>query len=314
MHTVILGAGGIGGYYGARLQAAGERVTFVARGGHLRALADHGLRVEHPDFAFHEPVRALALEALLREQPAAEVDFVLLCVKATATAELAPRLAPWLAGGSGLVVSLQNGVDNENLLAEALGIERVLGGLSRRLGGQVLAPGRISAQGPCDTLIGVWPEARGGDPVRAAAAERLAGAMNAAALPTELSTDIRRELWRKLLLNNGLNPLSAIVRLDTQRIARDPLLGPVVRAIMQETAAAAAADGVALTAADAAEMHELIRQFEGIKTSMLIDREHGRALELDAIPGAVLRRAEQLGLDAPCTRTVLAILQNLPAL
>lgn len=311
MHVYILGAGGIGGYYGARLQAAGTAVTFIARGDHLQALQDAGLVVEHPDFHFSAPVQSCTLEALVAGPPAADGDVLVLCTKAMATAAMADTLAPWLADSGACVLSLQNGVDNEPLLAAALGGDRVIGGLSRRLGGHVIAPGRIAATGPCDTLIGAWPNAASKAPHRDAVMQALADAMAAAGLATEVCQDIRRELWRKLILNNGVNPLSAILRMDTRRIARDPLLGPVVLAMMRETAAAAAADDVSLGDADAEAMYRLICDFDAIKTSMLVDLEHGRALELEAIPGAVLNRAAALGISAPHTQSVYAILKNL---
>lgn len=310
MRLVVVGAGGIGGYYGARLQAAGHAVTFVARGAHLEAMRRNGLTVEHPDFAFHAAVDACDLGAVAARAPG-DTDAVLLCVKSMATAQIAQRLATWLGAREVPVLSLQNGVDNEIQLAAALGPERVLGGIARRIGGHVVAPGRIEATGRAEVILGPWPRRTEAPSSLDSQARALAETFAGAGIPTEVSEDIRRELWRKLLLNNALNPLSAIVRRDTRTLSHERLLAPVVAAMMRETARAAAADGVALGEADVEEMLALIRSFDPIKTSMLVDLEHGRALELDAIAGAVLDRAARLGFEAPYTRAAYAILAHL---
>lgn len=311
MRLVIIGAGGIGGYYGARLQHAGNPITLVARGEHLAALRARGLSVEHPQFRFNEAVHACALEELAGCVAPGEVDAVLVCVKATATSTVAAALARWIGPVPAAVVSLQNGVDNEAELAAVLGAARVIGGLTRRIGGHVVAPGRIEATGPAQGILGPWPRTAQAGACAVKTAARLAAAFDAAGLPTTVSDDISRELWKKLVINNGMNPLSALVRRDTRTIAHDRLLAPLVHALMQETARAAAADGVHLGDADVAEMFELIRTFDAIKTSMLVDLEHGRPLEVEAIAGAVLRRAAVLKIPVPHTRMVHALLSHL---
>ncbi|MCC7411561.1 MAG: 2-dehydropantoate 2-reductase [Gammaproteobacteria bacterium] len=306
-----MGAGGIGGYCGARLQAAGHEVVLVARGAHLAALREQGLQLVHPQFRFAAPVHACDLQTLTRAQPARPDDVLLVCVKAMSTAELAGELGAWIGAVPATVLSLQNGVDNEAELAAVLGRERVIGGTIRRLGGHVTGPGRIEATGPAQTTIGPWPTAVDTPALVNRRVQVIADAFNAAGIPTEISADVRRVLWHKLVVNNGVNPLSALVRKDTRSISHDPLLSPIVLAMMQETALAAAADDVALGAADVEEMYELIRGFDAIKTSMLVDREHGRPLEIEAIPGAVVRRADRIGAAVAHTRTVYALLRHL---
>src|SRR5699024_1989717 len=129
-------------------------------------------------------------------------------------------------------------------------------------------------------------------------------------VPAEESADIRRELWRKLVLNNGVNPLSAVTGWDSHRLTHDTGMAPQVKRLMREAAAAARADGVILDDDDVMAMFTVIHDLDAIKTSMLVDREHGRPLELDAICGAVLARSRQLGLDAPGTELVMALLEN----
>lgn len=305
MHCLIIGAGGIGGYYGARLLDAGHAVTFVARGDHLAALQRQGLQVSHEDLQFQAPVTALSLPALLAAHHCAEFDLILVTLKSGATADWLHSCADWLRQADTPVLSLQNGVDNEALIADCLGAARTLGGLAVRIGGHIIAPGQIEARGPAQVVMGRWPCAEADDP----ALTMLADAFNGAGIPTRISSDIRRELWKKLLINNGVNPLSALTGLDTRRLTADPVLGRTVHALMQETARAARADGVELAPADVDEMFELISRFDAIKTSMLVDREKGRPLELDEISGAVIRRCRQLGEPAPNTELVQRLLQ-----
>jgi len=310
MRFLIIGAGGIGGYYGARLQAAGHRVQFVARGPHLEAIRRQGLTLRHPDFAFAGPVEACSAEELPQAHPAAAFDLALLTVKSGATLPLLATLGAWLAANRQLpVLSLQNGVDNEPAIAAAVGRPRTLGGLAVRIGGHVVAPGRVEALGLAQILLGAWPDAAS-NPGLVAAGEGFAGTFREAGIPAQASPDIRRELWRKLLINNGVNPLSALTGLDTGRLTSHPVLARTVHALMEEAAAAARQEGVDLGREDVDEMFHLIRTFAPIKTSMLVDREQGRPLELEGICGAVIRRVEAAGGDAPLTSLLRAVLEG----
>jgi 2-dehydropantoate 2-reductase len=309
MRFAILGAGGIGCYYGARLLAAGHEVSFIARGGQLSALSSCGLTVRHCNWTFTSNVRVFALAEYLSKVDPGQVDAILVCVKGTATQQVAQELAPWAARGTGAYfISLQNGVDNEVVLAAAVGDERVIGGLAVRIGSHQVAPGVVEAVGPGQVDLGIWPVARLSDP-RNSFLEKLVPLLNAASIPAKVVADIRRELWRKLLINNGVNPLSALTGLDTGALTRHPSLTRVVFGLMVEAGRAAAADGVALGQSDWEEMYRLICEFDPIKTSMLVDREHGRSLEVDTICGAVLDRSARLGLEAPYTLTVYSLLK-----
>jgi 2-dehydropantoate 2-reductase len=126
MNIIILGAGGVGCYFGARLLRADHKVTFVARSEHLAALQNDGLVIDHPDFSFSQPVRAMSLDDLLSTVDPSSVDVVLIALKSMVTIEAAAQCAQWIksADQSPFFVSLQNGVDNETHLAKSLGIEK----------------------------------------------------------------------------------------------------------------------------------------------------------------------------------------------
>lgn len=305
MKCLIIGAGGIGCYYGARLLEAGHAVSFVARGAHLEAMQQQGLHVEHEALQFQGQVDALSLGQLLAERDCADYDLIMLALKAGATSDWLEQSGDWLADANTPVLSLQNGVDNEPLIADRIGAERTLGGLAVRIGGHIIAPGHIEAKGPAQVVMGCWPATTDDDTRLDALAETL----NAAGIPTRVTANIRYELWKKLLINNGVNPLSALTGLDTRSLTADPVLGKTVYRMMQEVAIAARADEVELTAADVDEMFELISNFDAIKTSMLVDREKGRPLELDEISGAVIRRCKALGEDAPWTEMTERLLR-----
>lgn len=308
MRFLFIGAGGIGCYYGARLQLQGHHVCYLARGKHLQALQQKGLRVSHQELNFNTQVEAVDIDALKKDYQCADFDLILLTLKAGATSSILSQLESWLTSSDVPVLSLQNGVDNEPMIEQTLGRYRTLGGLAVRIGGHIIAPGEIEATGPAQVVFGSWPNHNSTQIFSPASLALFADVFNDAGIPARISNDIRHELWRKLLINNGVNPLSALTRLDTRSLTSHPTYGKTVYRMMQEVAAVSQADDVNLSQQDIDEMFELISSFDAIKTSMLVDKEKGRPLELDGISGAVIQRAQQLGIDVPNTELVHALL------
>ena len=308
MHFLIIGAGGIGCYYGALLQRAGHRVTLIARGEHLSAMQQNGLKIVHPDFSFDAPVTAYSIEQMMQQINIDDIDLILLTIKGTQTESLLQQTRQWLGSGTKNVsiLSLQNGIDNEPLIEETLGKERTLGGLAVKIGGHVISPGVIEATGPAQVVMGLWPNSWE-NPTSEAAASEFAHAFEEAGIPTTLTNNIELELWKKLLINNGVNPLSALTEMDTRALTSHPVFGDIVYKLMQETADVAEACGVSLDQQDIDAMYQLICNFDAIQTSMLVDKLKGRTLEIDAICGAILRRAEAQGVDTPFTAFVNAL-------
>lgn len=307
MRVAIVGAGGIGCYYGAKLQAAGNHVVYVARGEHLKALSDRGLQLTQESFEFFEPVQAVNDQTLMQNYSCDDFDLLLFAMKSNATQDVLCALKPWLAAGRCPVLSLQNGVENEIFIAEQIGNSRTIGGLAVRIGAHIVQPGVIEATGLAQVKLGPWPNGRSNPQTDWAKA--IAQAFADAAVDTEYSADIQREMWRKLLINNGVNPLSALTELDSRAITRDRVLGECVYAIMQETARASQVDGVNLSEADVEQMFALIRDFNAIKTSMLVDYEKRRPLELAALSGVVIERCQKLGQPAHQTELISRLLE-----
>ncbi|MCB1756170.1 MAG: 2-dehydropantoate 2-reductase [Gammaproteobacteria bacterium] len=312
MNIAMLGVGGIGGYYAARLIEAGHDLTLVARGKHLAAMQADGLRVNHTDWAFHKPVTACTFEEFRQTRKPADIDLICLAIKAQDTDQIARELRDWYGKSAQrpAVISLQNGVDNEILLARQLGENTIVGALCVGIGAHITEPGVIESTGPARIVMGIWPNQElAADGPAMSMINELFDAFSQAGVPTEISDDIRRELWRKLIINNGVNPLSALTGLDTRTLSKDGDFSRIVLGLMLETVTAAKADGVELGEQAAHTMLAFMQDFDAIKTSMLVDKEKGRPLELDAISGAVLERSERLGRDAPYTRLVHALLK-----
>lgn len=309
LNVLIVGAGGIGGYYGARLADAGHNLVLTARGRHLAAIQARGLEVMVEGETLHCRAPAVDHATLIRKHRTTDFDLVIFTIKSTATKQVLKELGSWLAQGDVPVLSLQNGVDNEVLIARRLGEARVLGGLAVRIGGHITEPGKVRAEGVAQVVVGGWPCMEQSHDCRRTVLSRLKKVFDAASIPTRVSDNIRYELWRKLVINNGVNPLSALTGLDTRSLTHHPDFSRIVHGMMAETVEASRADGVNLKSQDLDEMYELIRSFNAIKTSMLVDKEKGRPLELDSISGAVLNRCQKLGIDAPYTRLVSALLR-----
>jgi 2-dehydropantoate 2-reductase len=297
----IVGAGGIGCLLGARLAATGQaEVLLLARGEHAARLAEHGLVLDFNGAreTHRLPVIDTANEVALSQL--AGCDWLLFACKSQHTRRLAEQLKPYVSADCRLG-SLQNGVDNEPILAEVFQ-RPVMGGLMRKFFAHITAPGEVEVRGVLEAVLGDYPTGCGPDVTAMVELLRQAG------ITVYASEDIRRELWRKLVLNNGCNPLAAVTFLDTQRMANDPDMAWVMRNLMREAGAAAAADEVEFSPHELEAVFQWIKGIDPITPSMQADAERGKPLELDGITGAILRRAGLLGIEVPVTATLHHIL------
>lgn len=314
MCFLIAGAGAIGGYIGACMTRAGIDVTLFARGAHLRAIEDRGLRVveagdNNADRNFE--VRPRITGNLTGAGP---FDVIFLGVKAHSLAQLAPQLKP-LIGNETTVVSMQNGipwwfchlecVDPAGIIASSIDPARVVGSIVY-LGTEMVEPGvirhiegnRISLGEP--------------DGTRSERCRAIADALIKAGLRCPVTTRIRQEIWVKLLGNVAFNPISALTRATLAGITRDPDMCAVVRGIMTEVEAVANKLGMELPVSIEQRIAGAGKIGEH-KTSMLQDLEAGRSLEIEPIVGAVVELGARLGIDMPQTRTVYACTKLLDA-
>ncbi|MFZ0889172.1 MAG: 2-dehydropantoate 2-reductase [Candidatus Binataceae bacterium] len=300
MKILVMGAGAVGGYFGARLREAGEEVVFCARGDNLRALRARGLKVK----SFRGDIRLKSVEATDNPREFAPYDLILFCVKAYDTEEAARQIDGCLAPG-GAILTLQNGVENEARLCELFGTEHVMGG-NARVGVELSDPGVIAHH---TTGVIQFGELDGS---RSARADSIAEVFDRAGILGELSPDIRTLRWYKLLWNGAFNVATTLTRLRVGELLDDPEGLKLVRTLMEETLAVARADGAVLSEKHIDELLEHShRNLRALKTSTLQDFERGRRLEYEALSGAVLRAARRYGIKAPATETVYALLRLL---
>ena len=312
MRIVIAGAGAIGGYIGARLAKAGGDVVLHARGPHLHAMRDRGLRVVSPDGDFEvKPEVTGDLNAI------GHADVIFLGVKAHSLTTLAPQLRP-LLGPETVVVSTQNGipwwyfqnyggeldglllerVDPGGVIASAIEPRRVVGSLAY-FSSDIAEPGVIHHTEGNRISFGEP------DGTRTERTKRIAQALIAAGFRCPVTTRFRHEIWVKLLGNVAFNPISALTGGTLEELARHPEVSKVVRELMAETEAVAARLNIELPISIDQRMAGA-EKVGAHKTSMLQDFEAGRPMELEAIIGAVVELGERLGVAMPATRTVYA--------
>ncbi len=289
MRIAIMGAGGVGGYVGARLAESGREVTFIARGAHLRAMQERGLRLESPlGDATIRPVRA-------SDDPGTvgPVDLVLLAVKLYDVQPAAEACRPLLGPETG-VVTFQNGVDAPEIVAEALGPQHVIGGVAQ-IRAVVAEPGVIRHLGITPRYIFGELDGRVSERI-----EALAGAMRDAGVEHEVSGDIQAELWRKMIFLATLSGMTTLLRLPIGPIREDPETRAMLRACADEAFAVARARGVALPA-DAPE--RVMAFMDGLPasntSSMFDDLAAGRRLELPWLSGAIVRMGRELDVPTP---------------
>lgn len=291
MRIVIMGSGGVGGYVGARLQAAGEDVAFVARGAHLQSLQAEGLRLEHPEHPLHLPrVQASADAAeLARSGPA---DLVVFAVKLADTAAAARALGP-LLGPQTRILTLQNGIDSVDLIQAHVGTTAVRGGVIY-VSAVIDRPGVIRSPGGLHVIVA---DAAGGDPVMAAF---FAACGRATALQAKPTDDIRSALWEKFIALTSLSATTSLLRAPMGAILGHPETRALQRQLVEEAVAVAAAAGVPQRDGLVDEvMAKLAGMPASFRSSMSEDLARGKPLELQWLSGRVHALGQQLGVPTP---------------
>jgi len=298
MKIGIVGAGGVGGYYGGQLARVGTDVGFVARGEHLAAIREHGLRVRTSEEDFVVRVTASADPTEI-----GTCDAVLFCVKSYDTESAAALLDPLLKPATA-VVSLQNGVDNEENIAARIGAEHVLGGASFILA-QVAEPGVVERTGTLQRIVFGELDGSGSD-----RADALLAACREAGIDARVTDDIRRVLWDKYAFLCALAGLTAVTRIPIDELMRVPETRELFRQMVREAALVARAEGVELGDELADEKAEFAAGLEpGGFSSLHHDLVTGRRIELDALHGELVRRASRHNLSVPVTAIVYALLR-----
>lgn len=289
MRIAIVGAGGLGGYFGAKLAAGGEDVTFIARGKHLAAMRERGLAVRseatgdltvNPVHATNDPAEV------------AVVDLVIIAVKRWDSEAVAEQIRPML-GPKTAVISFQNGVDKDDVVGRIVGPDRMIGGVSY-ISAAITEPGVITHNGTLARLV--FGELTGKPSARTTAF--LAACQNAG-IEATISDDIRRETWEKFVFVVGLSSTTSLMRSTIGPIRTNEGVRRLLQLSMEEIVAVARAHGIKMDP-DFAEnrmafIDTLPRHFT---SSMLTDLENGNRLELPWLGGSIVALGEPYGVGA----------------
>jgi 2-dehydropantoate 2-reductase len=298
VRIAVVGAGGVGCYFGGRLARAGGDVHLLARGRHLRAIRDHGLRISGARGEF-----AVALPATDDPADIGPSDIVLFCVKSYDT-KAAVELLPPLLHPTTAVVSLQNGIDSDEKIAARVGPEHVLGGAAF-IFASVVEPGVVhDAGGPGSLVFGEL------DGSTSARGEALLAMCEKAGIPAELVTDIRVRLWDKFAFICAQAGMTACTRLPIGEVRAIPETWAMFRKIVDEVVALGAAEGVGLPSETGPKIARFAQALPaGGFSSLYHDLVGGRRLELEALHGFVVQRSRAHGLAAPMSEAVYALLK-----
>jgi len=304
MRIAIMGAGAIGGFYGAKLAQAGHEVIFIARGAHLKAMQTHGLTIRSDAGTLHLP----SVTACASTDDCAPVDAILFCVKLYDTGPAA-RACRALLNDETLVLTLQNGVESPDVLGAVLGAERMLGGAAYIVV-QIEAPGVIRHTGPSERI-----EFAAAEPAVQARAVAFGEVCRAAGIDAHVGEDMRLLLWNKFVLLSASSSMTALTRQTMGWVRTDKVAREIMVAAVRETVAVARALGVPLAEDVEERTLETLDHVVGAdaKASQLVDLERGKPLELEWLSGAIHRFGQTLGIPTPVHSTVYAALRPFAA-
>ena len=299
MKILVMGSGGVGGFYGGRLANTGCDVTFVARGAHLAAMREHGLLIENeaqgnllinPVTVTGDPVSA------------GTPDLIIFAVKLWDTEAVARVLKP-IVGPHTAVLSLQNGVVKDDILGSVFGEKALMGGVAY-VGTHIARPGVIHQVGTLQRLVFGEYDGR-----KSARSEALLAALLNAGIQAELSNDIRRTLWEKYTFLVGLSGTTASMRTTIGPVRENAQTRAFLYDLMKETVAVGRALGVALPENYADDRSKFADSVPGTMDSSLHhDLKNGNRLEVEWLAGGVVQLGKKAGVPTPCNRAVWDVL------
>ncbi|MDG5768134.1 2-dehydropantoate 2-reductase [Balneolales bacterium ANBcel1] len=300
-HILIMGSGAVGGFYGAHLaRMEKHEVTFVARGDHLHALQQNGIEITGLTAFRVDGIAAVRDPSDAGAPP----DLVVICVKTFDTREAIEQLRP-VIGRHTQVLTLQNGLENFELLVDVFGRDRVIRGFCR-IGVEVTEPGVIDYRGLSHVCFG---EENGASSNRVL---QLQKNFEHAGISCEVSKDIRKQAWLKFIWNGIFNMLTGLANVTIDRVFMDEHAYATTWKLFYEMQAVAGASGVTVTDEDGSEIIDGAEELGAFRTSTFQDRQRGKPLEYEAFCGYLVRKADAFKLPVPANRTLLALYRMLP--
>ncbi|HEX4479111.1 MAG TPA: 2-dehydropantoate 2-reductase [Polyangiaceae bacterium] len=298
MKILIVGAGGVGGYYGTVLARAGHDVTFVARGAHGKAIREHGIVVVAPE---GELTAKVPVVEDVRDAAGLGAAVAIVAVKSSSLASVADGIGKALAL-DGVAIPLLNGLDSEAELAEHIGKNHVIGGVAQ-INARIESPGRITVAAPASIVLAPLT------PDQMPLVERLAKEFTDSGVKCDARSDLARVLWQKLLWNAPFNAICALTRRSAGEVLAVPELEALVLRTMHELAAVARAEGVVIEEQVIAMTIQATKHLYGNSMpSMLVDLLAGRTTEARELQGAVSVRGARHGIPTPLHDALLALM------
>jgi len=299
MDITIIGAGAMGSLFGSLLARAGENVLLLdIWQEHVTTINEQGLGVELEG----KTVR-VDISASYNMDDTRKSDLVIIFVKSPHTAEAA-NLASRCLNDSGVVLTLQNGMGNADKIAQVVHSDKVIAGTTSH-GATILGPGLIRHAGSGPTLIGMWTGADN------TCLENVKKVFCNAGIDTQTEANIHKIIWKKLMINVGINAITALTGITNGKILDSPPTGELVRTAVSEACDVALAYGVELPDDMAEQVFSVAGATSANRSSMGQDTDHQRQTEIDAINGAVVRLAQEKGIDVPVNRTLTALILTL---
>ncbi len=284
----VVGAGAVGCYFGGMLARAGIPVTLIGRASHVEAMRERGLRLDTQMFD-----ETVAVEASTETSAVAGADVVLFCVKSTDSERTAREIAPWL-GANTVVVSLQNGVENAEIVQRVLP-QRVIPAVVY-VATEMAGPAYLKHHGRGELAIGAAPESAG-----------IVDAFARAGVPVQISDNVMGALWGKLIVNCAYNAMSAIAQKTYGKLVEVDGIPELMQAVVDECLAVARADGISVPGDSHEAVRRIAHSMANQYSSTAQDVARGKPNEIDYLNGYVVRRGQAHGLPTPINRTLHAL-------
>jgi len=295
---LVVGTGAVGGFYAGKLAQSGARVDLLCRSDY-EVIKDRGVKVQSVWGDFHYfPRKTLSMKNSAAGEP---YDYVIVCTKVLPSIDVPSIIRPYV-GNKTVIALIQNGIDIEPPVVDAFPQNEILSGLAF-ICCERKAPGEIHHTDYGRLVIGRYPKGK------SSSAEKLVELFKAAGVPAAVSEDVITARWEKLVWNAPFNPISVLAGgCTTDKMVSTPLVESVVRAVMEEVVALAQADGNPVRPFIVDEHINATKAMKPYKTSMLVDYESGRPMEVEAILGNAVKKAKKLGVNVPHMKTLYGLL------
>ena len=301
MKIAVVGAGAMGSLFGALLAESGEDVRlYDIWEEHVKAINEKGLGIEREG-----KVRKVTVNATTDKSQIGKTDLAIIFVKSNQTGDAAGT-ASELVVNNGFVLTLQNGMGNADIIGEVIDPGRIIAGTTSH-GATMLGPGSIRHAGTGPTVIGMWSG------IQKTGIQKIADVFNKAGIVTETVDDVRNVIWAKLLVNVGINAITALTGIKNGRILDLSATKALSCAAVEEAMEVARAQGVKVADNTVEHVFQVAEATRDNRSSMGQDVDNRRQTEISAINGAVVKEAEKLGINVPVNQTLNALIETLQA-